>query len=366
MFSKIFSFILVYILSVANFLVILTPMMFVLLGENLLNSYGNYTKSLIFLSISATSFLMLLFLLFDFCFSSSVRFYKKRSIKYDKNNNYKIFERIFDNIKKKFNKKNVQLYISNSNEVNAFAVGSLRQNIIVLTTGLIDSYSSRIKNNNQFLLSIEGIIGHEMSHIINKDYFTALLLIVNERAVNFISKIIFIFFNFLIRIINLIPLIGNYISNIILILYKILNFLISFFYKKIMINIYKFIQLQISKNIEYRADKQGAKAIGGKNMAYTLSLLGESGYFTIFSSHPATKNRVEKVKNIELSEKKISSVFISNIIFLLSFILIIYIIYYTFKLAKVDLLIQDFNNMKMFFVNKYILLKSHIIMFLNK
>lgn len=66
-----------------------------------------------------------------------------------------------------------------------------------------------------------------------------------------------------------------------------------------MMKIYNFIKLQISKEIEYRADNQGAKVVGGENMSYALSLLGDSGYFTLFSSHPATRNRVKKTKSVE-------------------------------------------------------------------
>ncbi len=365
MFSKILSFTLVYILSIINFLIILTPMAFIFLGEIFVHSSDHYTTSVILLLISGTSFLMLLFLLFDFLFSSSVNFYKKTSTLASKSKDYSIFNEVFEDVKKKFNKNNVKLYINNSSEINAFAVGSLRENIIVLTTGILSSYSKKIESNEKFLLSIKGIIGHEMSHIINKDYFTALLLIVNQKAVGFVSRIIFLLFNIFIRIISLLPLIGNFLSNIIMNIYNIIDWLINFFYKKIMMKIYNFINLQISKKIEYRADNQGAKLIGGKNMAYSLSLLGNNGFFTLFSSHPATKNRVKSVENVEKSEK-IKAVFGSNFAFLLSFILIIYTIIITYRAAKLDNLINDINKAHSFFINKFFMMKNYIIFLINK
>jgi Zn-dependent protease with chaperone function len=277
-----------------------------------------------------------------------------------------MFDKIFTAVKEKFNRHNVQLYISKSGEVNAFAVGSLRKNVIILTTGLLNSYSAEIKNDNKFLLSIEGIIAHEMSHIINKDYFTALLLVVNERAVNFISRIVLLLFNAIMAVVGIIPLIGKHMTFTISKIYGIFNFFINFFHKKIMLKGYKFIQLQISKSIEYRADRQAAEMVGGENMAFALSLLGKSGFFTIFSSHPSTDSRVKSVKNVEIASKNIRSVFGSNLIFLFSFILIIFISYHAFKLAKVESLVQDYNNLKLLILNKYILIKSQITMFLNK
>jgi Zn-dependent protease with chaperone function len=322
-------------------------------------------ESLIFLSIFGTSVLMLLFLLFDFCFSSSVRYYTKKSTRYDKKEKYKIFEVPFSDVKNRFNRQDVELYINKSNEINAFAVGSLRKNIIVLTTGLINHYYDKLKDKDTFLLSIEGIIGHEMSHIVNRDYFTALLMLVNERALAFISKLVLLFFNIFIRIISIIPTVGYYIGYGISSVYKIFDSVISFFFKHVMMKIYKFIQLQISKSIEYRADEQGAKVVGGQNMADALSLLGESGFFTIFSSHPSTKNRINNVKSIEISENMVKPVFGSGITFLLSFIIIIFTSYSTLKLANIPSLVSDYNSLLNYFVSKYVFIMGKIAIYFN-
>ena len=247
MFAKIFSFILVYILSILNFIVVLSPLTFLVLGKYFLatSAQDRYIESLIFLSISSTTALMLLFLFFDFCFSSSVRYYAKRSVLATKDDKYNDISEAFEKVKLKFNRQDIKLYINDSNEVNAYAVGSLRKNIIVITTALLNLYRSETENREQFLKYVEGIMGHEISHIINKDYFTALLLIINERANNFVSGIIQIIFTIFVRIICIIPVIGNYISIAIDSLYNFLDFIINFFYKFVILNIYKFIQLQI-------------------------------------------------------------------------------------------------------------------------
>lgn len=368
MFSKILSFILVYLLSIANFLVVLSPLTFLMLGKYFLaaSSQGRYIESLVFMSISATSALMLLFLFFDFCFSSSVRYYAKRGILSTKKDEYNDISEAFEKIKSKFNKQNVQLYITKSEEVNAYAVGSLRRNIVVVTTSLLNMYRSNTETKKEFLTCIECILSHEMSHIINKDYFTALLLIINERANNFVSKIIWLFFTLIVRIFNIIPIIGKYLSIIVDSLYSALDFIISFFYKYIMLTLYKFIQLQISKNIEYRADRQGAQVMGGDNMANTLAMLGDNGYFSIFSSHPSTKNRVKSVGNVNALDNTIKPVFGVNITFLMSFLILVSACYYSYELAKVDSLIRDYYSISLFFKNKYIILKTKIHILLNK
>ena len=367
MFAKIFSFILVYILSILNFIVVLSPLTFLVLGKYFLatSAQDRYIESLIFLSISSTTALMLLFLFFDFCFSSSVRYYAKRSVLATKDDKYNDISEAFEKVKLKFNRQDIKLYINDSNEVNAYAIGSLRKNIIVITTALLNLYRSETENREQFLKYVEGIMGHEISHIINKDYFTALLLIINERANNFVSGIIQIIFTIFVRIICIIPVIGNYISIAIDSLYNFLDFIINFFYKFVILNIYKFIQLQISKSIEYRADSQGAEVVGGIEMSKALSLLGDSGYFSIFSSHPSTKSRMNNVADIDETSNTIKPVCGVNLTFLLSFFILIGTCFWSYKLAKVDALIRDYYNITMFFKNKFIVLKTKLILIKN-
>lgn len=367
MLQKILGFILVYILSILNFIVVLSPLTFLILGKYFLaaSAQSRYVESLVFLSISATTALMLIFLFFDFCFSSSVRYYAKRSILAIKDNKYNDISEAFEKIKQKFNRTDIKLYINKSDEVNAYAVGGLRQNIIILTTGLLNLYRSETDNREQFITYIKGIMGHEISHIINKDYFTALLLIINERANNFVSRIIWIIFILFIKTIDILPVFGRYISIAIESLYNFLDFLINFFYKFVVLNIYKFVQLQISKGIEYRADSQGAKVIGGIEMSKALSLLGDSGYFSIFSSHPSTRNRMKNVENISETSNIIKPVIGVNTTFLFSFCILVSVCLYSYKLANVDSLVRDYYSISMFFKNKYIILKTKLILLKN-
>jgi Zn-dependent protease with chaperone function len=325
-----------------------------------------YVESVVLLLLSTASFLMLLFLFFDFVFSSSIRYYAKKSVPVAKSGTYKVFSEVFETVRRRFALDNIELYIMNTNEINAYAVGSLRRNIVVLTTGLLSLYRFEVNDNKKFFASIEGIIAHEMSHVINKDYFAALLLMVNERSTHFVSGIVAAIFELISRILSLIPIIGQYMTLAVDTAYSVIDFVIGFFYKYIMLNIYKFIQLQISKSVEYRADEQAAMVVGGHNMARTLGLLGSSGYFSIFSSHPLTRNRVKNVSGIKKSENIMKPVSGTNLTFILSFTIILATLYFSYRLAKIQALIDAYRGMVLFFKNKYIMLKTQITIFLNK
>jgi Zn-dependent protease with chaperone function len=311
---------------------------------------------------------MLLFLFFDFLFSSSIAYYTARSISIAKNkeDSYRNFSEIFEIVRAKFSVPNVELYIEKTDNVNAYAVGSLRRNVVVLTTGLVNSYRLSQENREEFLMSIEGIMAHEMSHIANKDYFLALMLLVNERATGLVSKIIDRVFRLLARIFEIIPVVGQYIALAIDCAYGVLDFSMRFFYRFIMLNLYSFIQLQISKSVEYRADRQAAMVIGGQNMARALSPLGNGGYFSIFSSHPLTSSRIKKVAKVNGIEDAIKPVFGTNLTFLLSFVTMVTIIHFSYRAAKIHVILEAFRSMVLFVRNKYIFLKSTLMILKQK
>lgn len=368
MFTKIISFLLVYILTIINFFVFLTPLTFLFIGKYFLNmsQNGEYIRTTILLLISAINVITIFLLIFDFIFAFSVRKYTKNTINCGSSDKYKALNNIFISIKEKFAINNVNLYISKEDVVNAYAVGSLRKNAIILTSGILNFYSSKTNDRNEALLSMKGIMSHEMSHIINNDYFTGILLTVNERSLRFISKFVFLFFNIFIKICGLIPFIGIYLANFIVKMYSLVNFLINFFYSKILLKIYNFIQLKLSRNIEYRADSQASQIVGGSNMANTLSLLGNNGYISIFSTHPLTKHRVKNVKDIEIAEKTIKPVLFSRFMFIITIVLLLSLCYYPYKLANINVIINDYNSTILFFKNKYMLINSYISNFLQK
>ena len=75
-------------------------------------------------------------------------------------------------------------------------------------------------------------------------------------------------------------------------------------------------------------------------MALALSLLGGGGYFTLFSTHPRTESRVNKVKNISISGSIIRPRLFDSLANYFSLMLIVTICLYFAKLAQVDLYIR--------------------------
>jgi len=366
MLSKPLNFILVYILSVFNFVIILSPLTFLVVPLFLIENGHLHRNiiSILFLSAFVISTLMLILLFLDFLFGFSIRPFLQNCKKYQKDTKYKMFYEIFEEIKYKFGKNNVNLLIKKSTEVNAFAVGGLGRNNIVLTEGLLLHYLASTNNKSEFLDCIEGIIGHEMSHLINKDYLPGLLLTINEQATHAISRLIFLIFNIFIKLFSIIPIIGFLLSSIFTTLYKIFDFFIHFFYKYIILNIYKFLLLQISRDIEYRCDKQSAKSCGGDVMAFALSFLGESGYSTIFSTHPKTVKRIKKVQNIKL-RNRIRESFTTKFLNTFSLLFIIYITIIFAVKANIQTLVEDYNEFLNLVLLRFQYLKMRIQNFIS-
>lgn len=339
MIHKLLNFILVYILSVINFVIILSPLLLFVIP--LIISHGKYVKSnsvltIVLLMFFIVSCLMLIIMVFDYIFGFSSRYFLKNTKDYKKLKDYDVLDIPFDDIKLRFNKPNVKLFISNSEIPNAFAIGNMGKQYIVITRGLISTYLLKMKNKEYFLNSIKCIMGHEMSHLINKDYLPGLILGINEQATRFLSKIILSFINVIIKIIQIVPFFGRLLAGLITNIYNILDFIISFFYKYVILSIYKFIQLKINRDKEYRCDLQSAKANSGNNMAEALSVFGENGYITIFSAHPKTLSRMKKVQMVEKSNEVIEPEKGNNIVNSLSvlFIFILPILIYHYMDIK--------------------------------
>lgn len=344
MITKIINFIIVYLLTILNFFVILMPITFFLIFGFILNNpeVNHYIYAITYLSIGFISILMLLILFFNLLFNRSVSFYVRSCNKIAAD--HFLFKACVE-IKNKFNKQNVVFLIQNSKTVNAYAVGGFTKNAIILTSGIIKKYKDEIDGDEELILALKGILGHEMSHIVNKDFLPGLFLSINESANNFVSRILYIFFNILTKLLGIIPVIGITLNNLVVSFYNTLDKLISFFYDKVLVKIYHFIQLQISRNIEYRADRQGGMVCGGKNMSFALSLLGNTGFFTLFSTHPSTSRRMSKVKGVKETTNTISPVPFVNLIVWFSFIFLIIISIYSIQKANIPELIHDYNSL---------------------
>jgi hypothetical protein len=106
--------------------------------------------------------------------------------------------------------------------------------------------------------------------------------------------------------------------------------------------------------------------ISGEDMAEALRPLGDGGYFSIFSSHPLTSSRIKNVKNVKRSSGTIVPVFGTNLTFVLSLAIVVAITYFSYRLARINILLEAYRGMLLFFRNKYIVLKSILVMLYNR
>jgi Zn-dependent protease with chaperone function len=337
MFSKPLSLVLVYLLTVVNLMIVFSPLLVVLSPLMLLNQAGfmSGVKDIAYISLLVTSSLMILYLLLDLVFGFSVWSLTKgcKNIKhYRKKYDFiSDIEKSFEELKVKFHFRNVKLNISEKEEVNAYAIGSLRSNHVVITTALIMTLHEHSKSYEEFIANLKAILGHEMSHLVNKDFLPGLLLLANDKAINFMNGLVMGVFNFLLRLFHSFPFIGSLITSVLRLLYSFSSGFIQFFYKYIFLKIYEFIKLHVSRSNEYRCDRESSLACGGKNMALALSCFGDSGYVSLFSTHPRTKNRIKHVAHIKQKNGAIHHSIIAKLSNSLAILLLFVVLLFTIE-----------------------------------
>lgn len=294
---------------------------------------------------------MIFYLFLDFIFGFSLRSALKDCKKYESLKGMDFLDPIFKQVQDKFGRTDVKLYVSSSGEINAFAVGGLSKKVIVLTKGIIHHASNNSKDPREFLLTLRSIMGHEMSHLVNKDYLPALLIITNEKVTNLVSKTLELMIRLPLTILGYVRVRSRILFDIVMFIYSTINKIVTLFERKIVSNLYEFIRRFISRSIEYRCDKQAAQAFGGHNMAVALSLFGSNGYLTLFSTHPNTDSRIAKVERVARKNKTIRPLISSSISNYLALLVLVIICSASAKASSADVLI------------KYYLIDNHEILF---
>lgn len=251
----------------------------------------------------------------------------------------------FEWLKQKFKITNVKLYLDpNFSVVNAYAIGSFSGSTVTITMGLINQMQEKAANYDEFIDAVRAILGHEMSHLVNKDFLPGLLTNASESASNLISKIIRWLFICIATLFRIIPWIGWPIAKLIIVLYNLVNFVIMAFFNFIFMPLYNFLIKFFGRSIEYRCDRESAYAYGGDKMAKALEKLGAKGYFSLFSTHPTTSNRVKKVQNITPKNGTIRPGIINMLSNFLSLVLVVFICTYSWGLTNSPDLFRHYIN----------------------
>ncbi|MFT6076973.1 MAG: Zn-dependent protease with chaperone function, partial [Rickettsiales bacterium] len=257
MLSKPLSLFLVYLLIICNFALLLLPFLLAVFPFLKINGheislfhYISFSpKIALFFLIFAISFLMIVYVIIDFIFGFSVRYSLKGCKDYRKK--YAFLKKIFEEVKFRFDQPNLRLYIKNDDEVNAFAVAGMRRKAVVLTSGLINHYAEHIENNQECLIAIRSILGHEASHLINKDYLPGMLMIINQKATNITSFILTFVFRLITRIFRYFRMEFFFISILMEFICNVTTKIVNLFNRLLLINIYQFLKNFFSRAVEY-------------------------------------------------------------------------------------------------------------------
>ena len=201
-----------------------------------------------------------------------------------------------------------QVGIYRSNEVNAFATGPTRsRSLLAVSTGLI----SRMKENE-----MEGVIGHEISHIANGDMVTMTLLqgVVNA-FVMFLARVFAYALSGMGRSRENSSQ-GSPMSYVVFVyLFEIIFMILG-----------SLVVAAYSRYREFRADAGGARLAGKDAMisalqtlrvlqeikdprespamaAFKISHQGRKGLIRFFASHPPLEERIERLQKLRLSPR---------------------------------------------------------------
>jgi heat shock protein HtpX len=194
--------------------------------------------------------------------------------------------------------------IYKSNEVNAFATGPTRSRALVaVSTGLL----SRMKENE-----MEGVIGHEITHVANGDMVTMTLL---QGVVN-------AFVMFLARVLAyVISGVGRNRQNSSGV--SMSYILLVYLFEVIFMILGSIVVAAYSRYREYRADAGGARLAGKEAMisslqtlrvlqeikdphenpamaAFKISHSAKKGLMSLFASHPPLESRIERLQLMHL------------------------------------------------------------------
>jgi len=189
--------------------------------------------------------------------------------------------------------------IYESKEVNAFATGpSKRRSLVAISTGLLETMDRD---------AVEGIVGHEVAHIVNGDMVTMTLLqgVVNTFVV-FLSRIAAWAATRFVKE-DVAPLVHFIAVIVFQIIFSILGSLVVFAY---------------SRHREFHADRGGAILAGKDKMIHalqslqrykermvvgeqqtsvaTLKIGGKPGKASWFSTHPDLGDRIRALQEAQL------------------------------------------------------------------
>lgn len=325
MFSKITSILLVYALCLLNFAFLTIP--FIIIMSPLLLIKGHLGSELmigcVLLFAFCVSSLVLAFWFLDYLFSFSVRSYIKKTKSYT-HKKYELYKPYIQHAHKIITQKynlSFKILIKESETIEAFATGSFSTNIVVISTATLEKLEYKSKTKEEFANAIAGLLGHEASHLLNKDFLPGNLLMLNQKATNFVAKISGFFASCIFTMFSVIPYLGKPLRKVSKLIHGKSSYLLNFSMQNLVLPIYFFVNRFLTRAIEYRSDKDAARAFGFAGITLCLNMIAGNSYNSIFSTHPSTPKRVSSVNGVG-EQKFITAGFLILLLNYLSFVII--------------------------------------------
>jgi len=257
----------------------------------------------------------ILYLLFDFLFGFTIKNLIKNAVNVKDMEDFQAHKELFNETKMRFDIGNVKFLIEDSEIVNAYAVATFRKKYVIVTTAMLTHITNSFENTDDRRDALKGLIGHELSHLLNWDFLPNFILLSGQNVSFYVGKVLQLIIGTVISVLRVIPVVGVALSFGMTITYNVLNFSLNFFYRFIIHPIYLLIERYLGRLVEYRSDYQSAQALNWIPMyqsLYALLLLNGNTYHSNFSTHPNTISRVLNIYKVEQNNKNISASFFSK------------------------------------------------------
>ncbi|SFC47863.1 Zn-dependent protease with chaperone function [Marinospirillum celere] len=187
----------------------------------------------------------------------------------------------FEEVKQQFpGEKSARVFYNPSGEINAIAFRDLRHKGVMIYGGLVKTL---IEKNapEQRIAAVKGILAHELSHLTNWDFLSGQYRMALARQFNLHMSIRNKVFQTLWTFLPILLIIGLFIRWGMALIHNLTTGLIN-----LLSSLYRRLDAAVSRAIEFRCDRQAAKAVGWPSIFLGLSSLPIQSRSNMFDSHP--------------------------------------------------------------------------------
>lgn len=238
---------------------------------------------------------------------------------------------VFEQVKKQFpGEASARIFYNPTHDINAIAFRDLRHKGVMIYGGLVNAILD--KNTSAFsALAIKGILAHEMSHLANWDFLSGQYCRALNRQYLLHARIRNKIFEVLWAFLPVILIVGHLIRWAMAIVHNLTTALIQ-----LLSSIYTRLDAAVSRSIEFRCDRQAAKAVGWQAIFLGLSSLPIGSRSNVFDSHPDGVSRLLYVHRRGSASAKLQRVygsFLARLTALLLFPLLFFMAWWLGEMA---------------------------------